>query len=52
MACEGGCVGGPSAFKDQLASKRDRDEMIAGADNRTISESLKNYDMNLISTHK
>jgi ferredoxin hydrogenase large subunit len=52
MACEGGCVGGPSSYKDQIASKRDRDEMLAAADKRTITENLKNYDMDLISTHR
>ncbi len=52
MACEGGCVGGPSSYKDQLLSKRDRDTMISSADRRTIIENLNNYDMNSISLHK
>ena len=28
MACEGGCVGGPSAFNDQVSSKKNRDTLI------------------------
>lgn len=52
MACEGGCVGGPSSFKDYQSAKRDRDEMIAAADNRSITENLKNYDMDSISLHR
>lgn len=52
MACEGGCVGGPSAFNDQFSSKKSRDALIAQADNRGIHENLKNYDMDSFSMHR
>ena len=28
MACEGGCVGGPSSFNDMLVTKKFRDELL------------------------
>ena len=34
MACEGGCVGGPSAYNDQFSSKKNRDALISQADDR------------------
>ncbi|MBC5713565.1 4Fe-4S dicluster domain-containing protein [Roseburia sp. BX1005] len=52
MACVGGCVGGPSAFKDQLAAKKDRDALIAQADERTIVDNLEHYDMKQFSMHR
>ncbi len=52
MACEGGCVGGPSSFTDQLKCKKDRDELIGCADCRGIVENLKNYDMDAFSMHR
>ena len=52
MACEGGCVGGPSSFSDQLASKKNRDAMISCADCRTIVENLANYDLSKFSAHR
>ena len=52
MACEGGCVGGPSAFNDQFSSKKSRDGLIAQADERGIHENLNNYDMNSFSMHR
>ncbi len=52
MICDGGCVGGPSAFNDQISSKKDREALIAEADNRGIHENLKNYDMNSFSMHR
>ena len=52
MACEGGCVGGPSAFNDQVSSKKDRDTLIGQADDRTIHDNLKNYDMESFSMHR
>ena len=51
MICEGGCVGGPSAFRAQTAFKKDRDEMIAEADDRGIHENLGHYDMDGFSMH-
>ena len=52
MACEGGCVGGPSVFNDQFSSKKSRDGLIAQADERGIHENLNNYDMNSFSMHR
>ena len=52
MACEGGCVGGPSSYNDQLAAKKDRDALISCADCRTIVENLANYDLSAFSQHR
>ena len=52
MACEGGCVGGPSSFADAMLTKRTRDAMIEQADDRSISENLKNYDMDSFRLHR
>ena len=52
MACEGGCVGGPSAFKDQMLAKKSRDTLIKEADSRGINENLKNYDETSFSMHR
>ena len=52
MVCEGGCVGGPSAFNNQIASRKDRDALIAQADGRGIHENLKNYPMESMSMHR
>lgn len=52
MICDGGCVGGPSAFKDQMKFKKDRDELIQQADNREIHENLEEYDMDSFSMHR
>ncbi len=52
MACEGGCVGGPSAFNDHISTKRSRDELIAQADERTIHGNLGNYPMDSFSMHR
>ena len=52
MVCEGGCVGGPSAFSDQISSKKNRDALISNADERGIHDNLKNYDMDSFSMHR
>ena len=52
MACEGGCVGGPSNLKQEMAFKKDRDAVIAKADGRGVWENLKNYDMDSFSMHR
>ena len=44
MACDGGCVGGPSSFKDQNLAKKSRDALIKEADDRGIYKNLSNYD--------
>lgn len=52
MACEGGCVGGPSAYNDQFSSKKNRDALIAEADSRGIHENLSHYAMDSFSMHR
>ena len=52
MACDGGCVGGPSAFNDQYSSKKSRDTLISQADTRGIHENLSNYEMDSFSMHR
>ncbi len=52
MACDGGCVGGPSAFCDQISSKKSRDALIAQADNRGIHENIAKYEMDSFSMHR
>ncbi len=51
MICEGGCVGGPSAFNPQQSFKKNRDAMIAQADDRGIHENLEHYEMDAFSMH-
>ena len=52
MACEGGCVGGPSSYESMLTTKKYREDLMAQADDRGIHENLKNYDMNSFSMHR
>lgn len=52
MACVGGCVGGPSKRKAENEFKKDRDTLIAQADNRKVRENLKNYPMDKFSMHR
>ena len=52
MICDGGCVGGPSAFNDQISSKKNRDTLISQADGRGIHENLDNYNMDSFSMHR
>ena len=52
MACVGGCVGGPSAYRDQVSAKKDRDALIGNADARTIVGNLDQYAMDSFSMHR
>ncbi len=52
MVCEGGCVGGPSGFENQIKAKKNRDQLIASADDRTITENLKRYDLEMFAKHR
>lgn len=52
MACVGGCVGGPSAYEDQMKAKKNRDKLISEADDRTIVGNLENYDLGSFSHHR
>ena len=51
MICEGGCVGGPSAFRPQASFKKNREAIISEADERGIHENLDHYDMDVFSMH-
>lgn len=52
MACEGGCVGGPSSFRDKVKSKKDRDALLAKADGRDVHGNLSNQPMDQFSMHR
>ena len=52
MACEGGCVGGPSSYNDQNSTRKVREEMLSQADGRLISENLNNYHMDSFAMHR
>ena len=52
MACEGGCVGGPSSFAGEQKSKRDREKMLGCADCRTIVENLARIDAGDFNRHR
>ena len=51
MICEGGCVGGPSAFRPQASFKKKRETILSEADERGIHENLDHYDMDAFSMH-
>ena len=51
MICEGGCVGGPSAFRPQVSFKKNRETILSEADERGIHENLDHYDMDAFSMH-
>ena len=44
MACEGGCVGGPSSHMAIAGFQKERNAQIAQADDRGIHENLAHYD--------
>ena len=52
MACEGGCVGGPS--KNMMASeaRKFRDSLIGQADDRKVLENLKNMGADRVAMHR
>lgn len=55
MACEGGCVGGPShhrSNKNEALAAKDRDKLLSEADSRGVYENLKNYETDGFSMHK
>lgn len=52
MACEGGCVGGPSSFQDKVKSKKAREALLAQADDRNVHGNLDNYAMDQFSMHR
>ncbi len=52
MVCVGGCVGGPSAYNNQVTTKKFRDELLSRADLRLIHENLDSYDMDSFKMHR
>lgn len=52
MVCEGGCVGGPSGYADPMKTKKVRDKLIDEADDRSITDNLKNYDLGAFEQHR
>lgn len=53
MACEGGCVSGPGCAKYEFDSRKDRQALLAKADERKIWENLKeNVDTEAFSMHR
>ncbi|MDD4508957.1 MAG: 4Fe-4S dicluster domain-containing protein [Eubacteriaceae bacterium] len=52
MACEGGCVGGPSCQENNRKTKKDRDFLISKADQRSIKDNLSEVDLESFSMHR
>jgi len=52
MACDGGCVGGPSRHLDVTKFKRDRENLIKKADDRTVEENLKRMGADKVPMHR
>lgn len=52
MACEGGCVGGPSSYNDMVTTKKFRDELLGRADDREIRANIANYHMETFHMHR
>ncbi|MBO4883391.1 MAG: 4Fe-4S dicluster domain-containing protein [Lachnospiraceae bacterium] len=52
MVCEGGCVGGPSAYSKEISAKKCRDELIAKADSRRIDDNLKSFSADSVEMDK
>ena len=52
MACEGGCVGGPSKHKTEMESKKNRDNLIAMADDRSIKDNIQKMSADKINVYK
>ena len=52
MACEGGCVQGPSRQRSLQELTKDRDAMIGRADKREVHENLKMQDAEHVRMHR
>ncbi len=52
MVCVGGCVGGPSKHKSEMESKRDRDALIAQAENREVHANIKDLGVDKVHMHR
>ena len=45
MACEGGCFNGPASKVSGPVAMKNRKALLEKADDRKITENLKNYDL-------
>lgn len=52
MVCSGGCVNGPGSIKNEMQAKKDRETLLAKADQRGIAENLKQYEDYHFSMHR
>lgn len=52
MMCQGGCIGGPSKHQVETTVSRNRQELLSGADGRTILENLAAYPMDSFSMYR
>ncbi len=52
MVCVGGCVGGPSKHKSEMEAKKDRDALIAQAENREVHANLKELGADQVHMHR
>lgn len=52
MACEGGCVGGPSAYRETQLFARDRETLFKEADDRGVVDNLEKYDLSKVKMHR
>ena len=52
MACEGGCVGGPSKNMTEVEARKFRDALISAADDRKILDNLKSQGADKVPMHR
>ena len=52
MACPGGCVGGPSAYREAPLFAKDRENLFAEADDRGVVDNLANYDLSKVDLYR
>ena len=52
MACEGGCVGGPSSYNDMVSTRKHRDALLEKADDREIRANISKYHMETFDMHR
>ncbi len=52
MACPGGCVGGPSAYREAPLFAKDRETLFGEADDRGVVDNLANYDLSKVDLYR
>ena len=52
MVCEGGCFNGPGSIDNGPSGIKNRTALLAQADNRSITENLKDYDLESFSRYR